>query len=171
MGGWETAEASAPDAGRRLQSGQRRVYFNEYNVLLGSTTYLPLVSGLLRAFAATSETVNANYEFQPFIFHIDRPDSILSRYADPAVAAFSVCMWNEQLCLTVARQVKERWPDCLIVFGGPQVPQDPTDYFETHNFIDVAVRGEGEEAFTSVLERALHAVTFDDIAGVSWRHP
>ena len=171
MGGRETEEASAPDAGQRLQSGQRRVYFNEYNVLLGSTTYLPLVSGLLRAFAATSETVNANYEFQPFIFHIDRPDSILSRYADPAVAAFSVCMWNEQLCLTVARQVKERWPDCLIVFGGPQVPHDPTEYFETHGFIDVAVRGEGEEAFTSVLERALQASTFDDIAGVSWRHP
>jgi hypothetical protein len=35
----------------------RTIYFNEYNVLMGDATYLPLVSGLLHAAALTSEKV------------------------------------------------------------------------------------------------------------------
>ena len=148
---------------------KRKVFFNEFNVVMGNTSYLPLVSGLLRAFAETSETVRENYEFAPFQFQIDCAETILDRYRDPSVAAFSVAMWNEQLNLHVAREVKRRWPDCLIVFGGPQVPHDPTEYFETHPFIDVTVRGEGEEPFTHVLERYIESRRFDDIPGVSWR--
>ena len=134
---------------------KQRVYFNEFNVVLGNTGYLPLVSGLLRAFAETSDVVKENYSFEPFLFRVDCADTILDAYESPSVAAFSLAMWNEQLSLHIAREVKRRWPDCLIVVGGAQVPHDPTEYFIEHAFIDVAVRGEGEEAFTKLLERNL----------------
>jgi len=149
----------------------KRVFFNEFNILMGDTTYLPLVSGLLQAFAETRVRITDNYDFQPFLFHVDRPESILDQYENPSVAAFSVCMWNEQLNLRIAREVKERWPECLIVFGGPQVPHNPTDYFAKHPFIDVSVRGEGEEPFSDVLERFLDSREFDGLPSVSWRHP
>lgn len=175
MGGLKAVDSPIPtdggSGGIDHNFQKRRVYFNEYNVVLGDTTYLPLVSGLLQAFAQTSDEVRRHYEFAPFLFHIDKPDTILAAYDTPDVAAFSVCMWNEQLNLRVAAEVKKRWPDCLIVFGGPQVPHDPTDYFTQHPFIDVAVRGEGEESFTAVLERWAISSTFEDLPGVSWRHP
>ena len=79
----------------------KRVYYNEFNILMGNTTYLPLVSGLLHAFALSRPTVTEKYEFQPYLFHVDRPESILEQYENPAVAAFSVCMWNEQLNLKI----------------------------------------------------------------------
>ena len=61
--------------------------------------------------------------------------------------------------------------NCLIIFGGPQVPQKPADYFKKFPFIDVAVRGEGEEAFSEVLERHLTSKDFSGIAGIAWRAP
>ena len=68
----------------------KKVFLNEFNVLMGNTTYFPLVSGLLRAFAETRETVVKNYKFMPFLFHMDSPESILEQYHNPSVAAFSV---------------------------------------------------------------------------------
>lgn len=151
---------------------KRRVYFNEFNVLMDRTAYLPLVSGLLRAYAETSAELAAAYEFKPFLFHRAPVDSILAQYDEaPDVAAFSVSMWNEQTNLRVAEQVKRRYPECLVVFGGPQVPHYPDAYFREFPFIDVAVRGEGEEAFAAILDRFRTSREFAGIAGVAWRDP
>ncbi len=150
----------------------QQVYFNEFNVLQLTACYLPLSSGLLKAFAQTSQKIRDHYRFMPFLFHRDSPERILAAYDRPSVAAFSVSMWNEQLNLAVAREVKRRHPDCLIVFGGPQVPHVPVAYFAQHPFLDVAVRSEGEEAFSEILERFLEGGRdFAGIPSVSWRDP
>ena len=150
---------------------KKRIYLNEFNMMMGNATYLPLVSGLLRATAEANNVVRGNYAFEPFIFHMDRPETIMDIYEAPDVAAFSVCMWNEQINLHIAEKVKARWPDCLIVFGGPQVPHKAADYFAEFPFIDAAVRAEGEEAFTEILIRHLESERFDKITGISWRDP
>ena len=150
---------------------KRRVYFNEFNVLLENAAYLPLVSGLLRCYAETSETITANYEFMPFLFYRDSVERIVSNYDEPCVAAFSVSMWNEQINLRVAEEVKRLYPECLIVFGGPNVPHYPQSYFERFPFIDVAVRAEGEEAFSGILARFLETREFSSIPGIAWRDP
>lgn len=166
-----TEKSSPPELrpGSSMSDNGRRVYLNEFNIVLGSMTYLPLVSGLLRSFAETRETIQDNFSFQPFQFKVEPPEAILDQYDNPAIAAFSVSMWNEQLNLRIAEAVKAKWPDCLIVFGGAQVPHKPIDYFKLHPFIDVAVRGEGEESFADILERSLTGRNFDGIPGVSWR--
>lgn len=146
------------------------VYFNEYNVRMGPLSYLPLVSGLLRAQAETSETIRANYSFKPFIYAVDPVEKILSCYDDtPSVAAFSVSMWNERLSLTIAEEIKTRWPDSLVVFGGAQVPHHASEYMFRHPFIDVCVRGEGEDPFAEILERFVETDDFSDIPGVTWK--
>ena len=47
-------------------------------------------------------------------------------------------MWNEQLSLRVAQEIKRRYPNCRIIFGGAQVPHEPQEYFIKHPFIDFA---------------------------------
>jgi radical SAM superfamily enzyme YgiQ (UPF0313 family) len=152
-------------------SPKKRVYLNEYNILMEKTAYLPIAMGLLRAYAETSELICSEYEFMPFLYHLDVPSNILAQYEDPKVAAFSVSMWNEQLNLHIAREIKSRYPECLIVFGGPQVPHYPAEYFAKYPFIDVTARGEGEEAFSEILIRNLESRDFSGLAGVSFRHP
>lgn len=161
----------APRRATRRGAAGGRVYFNEYNILMENAAYLPLVSGLLRAYAETFEPLKRHYRFMPFLYHVDAPAAILARYEEPAVAAFSLSMWNEQLSLTVAAEVKRRFPSCLIVFGGPQVPQLAAQYFDAHPFVDVAVRAEGEEPFARILERLLDAPDFTGLPGISWRDP
>ena len=147
----------------------KNVVFNEFNIAMGDLCYLPLVSGLLRASAETSEVVKQNYVFAPFLYRINAVDTILSKYDAPNVAAFSLSMWNEQLSLTVAREVKGTWPDCLVVFGGAQVPHHPLEYMAKYEYVDICVRGEGEDAFAEILERFTRTDDFSGIAGVTWR--
>jgi len=155
---------------------KRRVYLGEFNLLMNGSTYLPLVSGLLRANAETSAIVREHFAWAPFLFHNDRLDRLVDRYERPAVAAFSSLMWNAQLCLKVAEAVKRRHPDCLVVFGGANVPHHPEQFLQQHPFIDVTVRGEGETPFRALLEHLARAdkagaADFDGIPGTSWRTP
>ena len=147
----------------------RSIYLNEYNILMGDSTYIPFVSGILRAHAETNPKIKENYTFEPYLFHLDQPKRILDQYDNPTVAAFSMSMWNEQLSLHTANEVKKKFPNCKIVFGGAQVPHDARDYLKKHNFIDVAVRGEGEETFTEILEQFLIADDLEHIPGITWR--
>lgn len=146
-----------------------RIYFNEFNPLIGDAAYLPLTSGKLQAYAWTSDIVRDAYEVAPYLFHIDTLEAVLAQYDNPGVAAFSVQIWNEHLCLRTAEAVKQRWPGCLIVFGGTQVPHHPQAYMQEHRFIDIAVRAEGEEPFKQILERWATTRQFDGIPGVTYR--
>lgn len=153
-------------------NGRKLVYLNEFNVRMGHTTYFPFVSGILHSYAVTKPAIAANYAFAPYVFYMDDLPSVLRQYdRRPDVAAFSVSMWNEQLSLQVASGIKARWPDALVVFGGPQVPHDPGEYMKRFPFIDVAIRAEGEEAFAATLERFLDSADFRDIPNVSFRSP
>lgn len=150
------------------------VYFNEYNIRMGAFSYLPLVSGLLRSYAETFPEIAAGYRFMPFIYAMDRPAAILAKYTEPPdVACFSSMMWNEQLNYRIAREIKARYPDCLIVFGGPNVPMPPqhsiVDWMEAHPFVDVAVRAEGEDPFVEILLAQRQGSGFAHIPGVAAR--
>jgi len=152
-----------------MKTTKRKVYFNEYNVLMSNTAYLPFVSGLLCAYAKNYKKITSIYDFSPFLFYRDKPKLILEKYKSPSIAAFSVSMWNEQLNLHIAEKVKQLYPECLIVFGGPQVPFEAQSYFDRYWFIDISVRGEGEITFTEILERAIDSEDFSGIVGISWR--
>ena len=149
--------------------GKLKVYFNEYNVLMENAVYLPLVSGLLQSYAKTIPTISENYQFMPFLFMRDDIDKIVENYRNPDVAAFSVSMWNANLSMEVARRVKEKFPRCLTVFGGPHIPHEGEEFFQRYPFADVTVRAEGEQTFVNILTRFLESRDFEGIPGISYR--
>jgi radical SAM superfamily enzyme YgiQ (UPF0313 family) len=149
------------------------VYFHEFNLLLGSggLIYLPYVSGILAANAKKISKLKNNFNFQKFIFQPDLAENIKkNNYKDkPNIACFSISIWNEQLSLKIAKYLKEKY-NCLIVFGGPSCPHNPTEYFEKNKFIDVAIRSEGEDAFNEILLNYLSGnESFSDIPNVAYR--
>jgi tRNA A37 methylthiotransferase MiaB len=86
------------------------------------------------------------------------------------VVAFSVYVWNVRLSLAIAREVKRRRPETLIVVGGPQVPERPAAleaFLHEHPYVDVVCHGEGEAVFTAILDRA-EGRDFSDVPGVSF---
>ena len=136
---------------------------------MSNAIYLPLASGLLQAYATTVPDIQKNYQFMPFLFIRNHPGKIIRQYKNPGVAAFSVSMWNMNLSLTIAEEEK-KIPGMSYCFSvGHNVPFNASAFFKQYPFIDVAVRGEGEQTFADLLIRFLESKDFRNIPGISYR--
>jgi hypothetical protein len=134
--------------------------------------YLPYSVCSVWSHANARPAVRASYELAGVVFRREPPDEVLARLERPAIACFSSYVWNWRWNLFVAKALKERHPDCLVVFGGPQVPErENHSLFADHPFIDVAVHGEGEATFSEILERRLAGQPLDGIVGASLPGP
>jgi len=143
---------------------QRNVYLYAPNFVSGlgsvTTVWLPYTVGCLWSYAVTNPTVASNYRLAGLGVLRDPIDQVVRSLDNPAVCGFSTYVWNEQYNLQLARAIKQRWPDCVIVFGGPNVPnqeQDYRDWRAQSPWIDVTIRYEGEQAFQQML--------LDDLSG------
>jgi radical SAM superfamily enzyme YgiQ (UPF0313 family) len=76
-------------------------------------------------------------------------------HTEPDVFAVSLYVWNYAMGHRVAEWVKRRWPNCLVITGGPQQNFRHNDnWFQQHPWIDVSLPGEcyGELFLTEVLD-------------------
>ncbi len=136
---------------------KKKIYFCEIfgpsSILLRK---LPYVYGLLRSYAEERFPEFADsYEWQNPISEFTNTDEIVGRFVDPSVAAFSCYVWNTKKNIAIAQRVKEKYPDCLIVFGGPNVSRSDMGFFKTHPYVDINVELEGEIPFSEVLKENL----------------
>lgn len=65
----------------------------------------------------------------------------------PDVAGFSCYIWNIDHVVKIASIIKKVLPDCLIVFGGPEVSYECEALMKRWPFIDMIIRGAGEIPF------------------------
>ncbi len=117
--------------------------------------YLPYSVGVLWAFALESDLIQQNYKLCDIVFKRERIDRLVDGMHDPFVCVFSCYVWNWEYNKKLAQAVKSRWPDCKIIFGGPQVTDRPWQklFFSNHPYVDVVINGEGEHAFQEILEQ------------------
>lgn len=72
----------------------------------------------------------------------------------PDVLALTVAIWNRDRQHHIAEQVKRALPNTIILFGGPEVAAHTNpDFFRTSPYVDYAVYGSGEKAFTQLLDK------------------
>lgn len=114
--------------------------------------WLPYSVGTIWSYAAQFSDISNNFTLKDLIFKRENLDSLLDRLESPKVCGFSCYLWNRQYCLTIAEAIKHRWPECVIIFGGPEVSSRMTKYA----FIDCILIGEGEENFVDILRNILH---------------
>ena len=111
--------------------------------------WLPYSAACIWTYAVQNQKIAKSYQLNDIYVVRDNPESICNELNNPAVCGFSVYVWNEQYCLTLAEKIKRRWPSCVIIFGGPQTGGRHLGY----DFIDHIVYSEGETAFTDILEK------------------
>lgn len=116
---------------------------------------LNYIGASLRAYAETNEDVKRGFHFAHLWDGRATAEEVLDRLRNPAVFAFSCYVFNFAWSMHIAKVVKEAFPDCLIVAGGPHVPNIPNDFFRKHPFVDVIVHGEGEITFQNILLEVL----------------
>jgi len=123
------------------------------------TYWLPYSVGCLWAYCMQYDDVSSGFDLKDLIFKREDPEKLVARLEDPVVCAFSTYIWNEQYNLHVAKLIKEKYPECIIEFGGPQATEKLTKY----DFIDCIIVSEGEEAFLDLLRKVISMEPFERI--------
>lgn len=132
--------------------------------------WLPYSVGCLWAYARQFDDIAARYTLRGLVYERLPIDQAVDRMADPAVVGFSNYVWNFNYNRALAEAVKRRWPNAFIVFGGPEVPDDPGPLFASAPWLDATVHKEGELAFVALLRAlAQPGASPTGIAGVCWR--
>jgi uncharacterized protein YwgA len=119
--------------------------------------WLPYSAGCVWSYVSQFSHITDNFLLDNIFFRRQQISLVLEQLTDPVVCGFSCYLWNENYCLVLAEQIKKRWPDCIIVFGGPQ----PTDQTLNYWFIDSVIFGEGEESFLSLLNSILNSTPIE----------
>lgn len=83
----------------------------------------------------------------------DRTDSVLARLVENHgdLYGFSCYIWNIDMTLSLARDLKALCPQAKILLGGPEVSFD-TKRFTDLPFVDTVVTGEGEAAIVALAD-------------------
>ena len=134
--------------------------------IAGKTGYwIPYSIGCLWSYASQFDDISDNVELKDIIFRRENVDTLVDRLEDPDIIAFSCYMWNWEWSKAVAQRVKERYPKCKIVFGGPQVTDRPKEeeFFKHHPYVDTISLAEGELSFTDILRNLINGKLIDQI--------
>lgn len=148
---------------------KKNIYFIQPNTLLGNSIYYPYAVGVLSSYALQFEDVSSKYALAGIIFKEDSTDEVMSAVKNPSVVGFSNYFWNYEYNLEQAKNIKEKYPECKIIFGGHQVARD-SDFLHKYPFIDILIFGEGEIPFTRILRALDKNESLENIPNISFRN-
>lgn len=111
--------------------------------------WLPYSAGCLWAYAQTHQDIYDTWQLEKLHYRRSPVEQVLELLDSPDLCAFSCYAWNENYNLALAQAIRQRWPQCRIVFGGPQSSAHMLKY----DYIDSIVLSEGEVSFVDILRR------------------
>jgi len=152
--------APADNAARRA-GASRRVYFADltHTGTVANADTFPYGLGCIAAYGKA--VLGERLEFD--IFKTPEELNAALDAARPDLLALSNFTWNHRLTMAFADAVKARWPDCVVIMGGPNICLTSAGrqrFLEQNPSIDVYAKWEGEIAFVELFQ-ALEAAGFD----------
>ncbi len=107
----------------------------------------------IKTHALSDSEIDSNFDLSIAAFDMDDSNELILKMIwekRPTILSLSCYVWNIQRNLDLCRRLKLVLPDVKIILGGPEV----CDYefiFKRNPFIDMIVKGEGEETFKQIL--------------------
>lgn len=127
----------------------KRIYLIQINNVIAEATFLPLSVAYIWEYCRTQVD---DWELGGILFERDTVENYLKQIEDPDVFAISTYVWNWNISRALARAVKEKYPNCLVVMGGPQVPYKQSWLKENRDICDVIITYAGERSFAELLK-------------------
>lgn len=147
---------------------KKKLYFFQVNYPYGKSAHIPYTAGQLAAYAFDDKDVSDNYVLEKIFFLRDKIDRVLAEIDDPSVIAFSTYIWNFNYNKTIASLIKEKYPECVIIFGGHHVSPGGK-LLEECSYIDYLLHGEGEIIFRRLMRAIIGLDVAENIPGISMR--
>ena len=140
---------------------------SQYNYQYGDRIHLPYSIACLVTYLKNNQKIKENFKFEKtFVFRENIKDDI-NRCKNSDVLLCSCYVWNWVLTIHLAEQVKKINPDCLIILGGPHVPENSAGFFDKYPFVDMLVHGEGEKISEEIFTEYLNNKDFSNVKGIS----
>ena len=128
----------------------KNVYFVQVGFEFDGSVYLPYAVGTIIAYCKENPQIKSEYAFPEIIFKREKLSSAMDKIRSPFMVAFSCSVWNMEYNKALAKRIKEKYPQCIIVFGGHSVSEDGK-LLEAESYIDILMFGEGETVFSKLL--------------------
>src|SRR3990167_3987680 len=159
----------------------------QLNNSFSGQNYLPQSIGMIQAYAKKHLTHAEDYNFLLPLFTFMPINEAVEKLSGADLLVLSLFVWNFENSMAIAREFKKRYPDRLVIVGGPHVPDSKKQFqrikktyprpdelkrkrmgmtekfHRNHPYIDIAVHGEGERVFRHILEQ----VAIDGLANKS----
>lgn len=131
--------------------------------------YLPYSSGILWAYVSQHEDIKQHYNLIDIYFEKINPKHYVEKLKDniPDIALFSNYGWNTRYHLSIAQLIKETYPNCKIIIGGPNAQQNQ-EYLKEHNYVDISVWGEGEQTLLELFRSFINNSDLSSVNGIAY---
>ena len=138
----------------------------EFNYQYGDQIHFPYRISSLVAYIKSRENLGNNFKFEKAFVLRENVDEYIKKCADTDILLCSCYVWNWEITNFLAKEVKKLNPNCLIIFGGAQVPDFSKDFFKQHPYADIIVHGEGEIVLEEILTEFLNNKDYSKIKGL-----
>ena len=143
-----------------------KVSSSQFNYTYNNETRFPYSIGCLVAYLKTKSDLAKKFEFQETFVFRNKVQEYIERSRDSDIFIGSCYAWNWEITKFLAEEIKKINPECLIVLGGPQVPNHSDKFFQKHPYVDIIVHGEGEYVLANIFEECLKDRDFSKIKGL-----
>jgi len=132
----------------------------------GPNKFLPLAISYQWLYAQQDPKVKDTWQVQDVLIEkLNITNWLDNITAEPNLVAMSCYVWNWEYNRALAQAIKQRWPNCVVVVGGPQVDKHDPGFARKHEWVDVAVLGENESALKEILA-SNDSEDWEDIPGI-----
>jgi radical SAM superfamily enzyme YgiQ (UPF0313 family) len=142
----------------------------QFNYRYGDQIHFPYSIGRLVAYVKSKENLEPNFEFDKTCIFRDKLEEYIKKCKDSDILLCSCYVWNWEITKFLAQEVKKINPNCLIIFGGPQIPDRTEGFFEKFPFVDILVHGEGEYIVENIFNKFLTDKDFSEIQGIETKN-
>lgn len=134
---------------------KKNVYIWSKNIISG--TLIPLLWFSAKTYYEENGSNISQWEWQDPFIHEHSIEYILDylNQHPPTIFGLSVYVWSHTEADELAKEIRARWPKCLIIYGGPQNDiKYSGDFFVKKPWVDLVVPSDvyGEPVLTYILD-------------------
>lgn len=129
------------------------------------TANLPQAIASLLSYVFTDEEINKNIILKKVFWENETVNEIVINVTNPDIIIASCYIWNWERTYSAIAILKERFPNCLIIIGGPQ-PKHEKIWASQHPEIDIIVTYYGEITLLNILKHYINNKTLRNIPGI-----
>jgi len=140
---------------------------SQFNYQYNGRIHFPFSIGMLVANIESKDNLKEHFKFEKTFIFREKVDDYIKECKDADILLCSCFVWNWTITNYLAKEIRKINPKCIIIFGGPQVPDRSEGFFEEHPYVDILVHNEGEVVLENIFNAFLKDKNYLDVKGIS----